>query len=198
MKALKAIIAILIPIAVILFFFSLMARIDSHEEQTAIRVWDVVIGLMFAASFVLAPGAKAVRPRATVIVALVIWVMVSGLLVSWHEFQVYARTSAAEYGITRSRILQLYGALTAYARDCGSLPSETQGLDALCENPGLAQWKGPYFSDKEFIFDVWGHRLHYTSRNSKPVVWSCGKDGISGTKDDINMDYEESRATHGG
>ena len=191
MKIVLVINAVLIPLAVILFFFGAMARIESHEELIVCRVWDVIVGLMFAASFVLAREVKPVPRGVTVAVALVIWLLVSGLLVSWHQFQVYARTTAAERVITYFRIRETYMALTAYCRDCGSFPSYEEGFDGLRENPGSAQWKGPYIPDKESLTDVWGHRLQYALRDNTPIVWSCGKDGISGNKDDINMDYEE-------
>jgi ubiquinone/menaquinone biosynthesis C-methylase UbiE len=193
MKAASVIKAILIPLAGIMFFFGAMARIDSHEELIEYRVWDVVVGLMFAVSFVLAREVKPGRRRTTVVVAFVIWLLVSGVLVSWHEFQVYARTTGAEHAMTDYRIRETYKALTAYSTDCGSFPSDEKGLDALRENPGLTQWNGPYIPYDEPLTDAWGHRLQYALRDNKPVVWSCGKDGISGTEDDITMDYEETR-----
>lgn len=187
MKALRTIGAILIPIAGLHFLLALMARIDSQEELSYIRVMDVVIGLMLAASFALAREPKPVRRRVTLSVALVIWLLASGLLLLWHEFQVYARTSAAEHGITVGRIVQAYEALARYSEDCGAFPSETLGLSALRENPGLAHWKGPYAPDEWAICDSWGRRLRYCLTDSGPVVWSCGKDGISGTRDDVTV-----------
>ena len=187
MKALRTIGALLIPLIGLLFFFALMARIDSHEELIHIRVMDVVIGLILAASFALAREPKPVPRRVTVSVALVIWLLASGLLLLWHEFQVYARTSAAEHGITVGRIVQAYEALARYSEDCGEFPSQTQGLSALLENPGRAQWEGPYTPDERAICDSWGRRLLYRLRDNRPVVWSCGKDGISGTPDDITV-----------
>jgi hypothetical protein len=187
MRALKTIGAILIPLAGLLFFLALMARIDSHEELIHIRVMDVVIGLMLAVSFALAREPKPVRRRVTVAVAFVTWLLASGLLLLWHEFQVYARTNAAEYGITRGRIVQTHEALTTYSKDCGEFPSATLGLNALRENPGLAKWKGPYTPDERSICDSWGRRLRYRLHGNRPVVWSCGKDGISGTRDDITV-----------
>jgi general secretion pathway protein G len=189
MKAASVIVAILLPLAGILFFLAAMARIESHEELLGTRVLDVVIGLMFAVSFVLAPEVKPVRRKVTVTVAFVIWLLVSGFLLSWHEFQVYTRFTAARNLQARHRIRECYESLTKYMRDCGSFPSDEQGLGALRVNPGLVQWKGPYIPDKEFLTDVWSHQLQYHLRNNEPVVWSCGKDTISGTKDDIKMDY---------
>ena len=187
MRALTTIGAMLIPLAGLLFFFALMARIDSQEELSYIRVMDVVIGLMLAASFALAREPKPVRRRVTMSVALVIWLLASGLLLLWHELQVHLRTSAAAYGITRGRIVQTREALTTYSKDCGEFPSATLGLNALRENPGLAQWRGPYTPDEGSICDSWGRRLRYRLHDNRPVVWSCGKDGISGTRDDITV-----------
>ncbi len=190
MKVLRTIAAILIPLAGLLYFFALMARIDSHEELICTRVMDVVIGLMLAASFALAREPKPVARRVTVYVALVIWLLASGLLLVWHEFQVYARTSAAEYGITRGRIVQTYEALRRYSEDCGAFPSEAAGLHALRENPRLAKWKGPYALDEWSLCDSWDRPLRYRLHAGRPLVWSCGKDGISGTPDDITVDED--------
>ena len=122
MRALGTISDVMIPLAGLLYFLALMARIDSQEELSYTRVMDVVVGLMLAVSFALAREPKPVRRRVTLRVALVIWLLASGLLLLWHEFQMYARTSAAEYGITRGRIVQAYEALTRYSKDCGEFP----------------------------------------------------------------------------
>lgn len=187
MKAIRTIGAILIPIASLCLFCALMARIDSQEELRAVRAMDVVIGLMFAASFALAREPKPVPGRVTVGVALLIWLLASGPLLLWHEFQMYARSTAAEHGITRGRIVQAYQALIRYSQDCGEFPAETQGLKVLRENPGSMRWKGPYTPGERSLCDCWGRPLLYRLHTKRPVIWSCGKDGINGTSDDITV-----------
>lgn len=188
MKILSLGSAILTPLAVVLISLGALARIDSHDDLVAMRVMDVILGLMLAASFVMARESKQRRRWITVVGALAIWLLVSGSLLRWHDWQVHVRTSAANHYITLGRIAECYGALAKYADDCGSFPSEAQGLSALRENPGRVEWKGPYISDERSIHDAWGHQLRYTLHDNKPVVWSCGKNGIVGSKEDITLD----------
>jgi hypothetical protein len=192
MKIRRVIAAILLPLATLLFLMAVVARIDSHEAHRLMRAWDVVIGVLLAVCFLLAGRPKIARQWIRVVVAVFIWVLVSGLLMSCHEFQVYARALAPYYGITHNRIVHAYKAITEYRMDCGDFPSETQGLDVLCKNPGLTRWKGPYWPQGEPLCDGWRHRLCYALRGNNPVIWSCGRDGINGTKDDINVDYAKS------
>jgi general secretion pathway protein G len=159
------------------------------------RVMDVLVGFTLAVSFALARETKPVRRQTTLVGASLIWLVLSGSLLLWHEFQVYARTTLATQAFTRHQISQTYDALTQFSRDCGSFPSEDQGLTALSVNPGLRQWKGPYISDKWMLEDVWHHPLRYSLREAMPLVWSCGPDGITGTKDDVVVAYEETSET---
>jgi len=87
MKAIRTINAILGSVGVVLLFFAVMARIDSHEAHLGMRVMDVLIGLMLAACFVLAREAQHVRRMATIAVASLIWLAVSVPLLLLHEFQ---------------------------------------------------------------------------------------------------------------
>jgi hypothetical protein len=186
MKTRRILSTVLTVVAGILFFFAMMARIDTQEEHASIRVTDVVIGLMFAGAFALRrPGVFASwRPA---LVALLIWLMVSGGLVSCHEFQVHVRTSGAQRGITRSYIRYAYQALQDFADDCRAVPTEEQGLAALLTDPGVENWSGPYL-DVRVMKDMWQQDLRYTVNPDGPQVWSVGRDGIGGSTDDIRVD----------
>ena len=168
-----------------------MARIDSHEEHLAIQVMDVVVGLMLSVAFAL-PSAKNAASWSrlkTIMGASLIWLGVSGSLLTLHGFQIYARTTLAYRWHTHHAISQIYDALNNFHGDCGAFPSEEQGLTALCTDPGLAGWNGPYIPDSDYLDDLWHHRFQYALRDDEPFVWSFGPDGISGTDDDITVAF---------
>ena len=120
-----------------------------------------------------------------------IWLIVSGSLLSWHAFQIYARTTLAKNAYTRHRIVETYDALIKFSRDCGSFPLENQGLNALLVNSGSGQWNGPYISDGRLLEDAWHGHPAYCLRDGIPLVWSRGADGVTGTEDDVTVAYEE-------
>ena len=77
-------------------------------------------------------------------------------------------------------------ALEHYYTDCGSFPTEVQGLKALWEKPILypvpSRWKGPYI-DTELPLDPWGHDYLYKvpGPNNLPYeIFSYGSDGEKG------------------
>ena len=77
-------------------------------------------------------------------------------------------------------------ALEEYYTECGSLPSQEQGLKALWEKPFIypvpALWNGPYL-DSEVPLDPWGNEYCYKvpGPNNLPYeVFSYGSDGENG------------------
>ncbi len=81
--------------------------------------------------------------------------------------------------------------LDLYELDNGFYPSTEQGLAALREQPSTApvpaKWSGPYLKRKPL--DPWGNAYHYQSPGSHNPnsydLFSYGKDGAEGGKDDI-------------
>ena len=186
----KVVFAVLGSVAL---FFLVMARIESSEEHQAIRVMDVVVGLMLGVAFA-RPWVEASTTWSrikAVMVTTLIWLGVSGSLLALHEFQIYARTTLAYKGHARHTISQTYDALNNFYRDCGAFPTEERGLTALCTDPGLEGWNGPYIPCSDYLDDLWHHRFQYALRDDAPLVWSSGPDGISGTDDDITGAYEK-------
>ena len=77
-------------------------------------------------------------------------------------------------------------ALEEYYTECGSLPSQEQGLKALWEKPYLypvpSNWNGPYL-DSEVPLDPWGNEYYYNvpGPNNLPYeIFSYGSDGEKG------------------
>lgn len=88
-------------------------------------------------------------------------------------------------------------ALDLYELDNGFYPTTEQGLAALriqpTTSPLPAKWNGPYIRRKPI--DPWGNPYHYESPGiHNPTgydLYSFGKDGVEGGKDDINNWEEE-------
>ena len=77
-------------------------------------------------------------------------------------------------------------ALDEYYSECGSLPTQEQGLNALWEKPYLypipSVWNGPYL-DSEVPLDPWGNEYNYKmpGNNGLPYeIFSYGSDGEKG------------------
>lgn len=165
-------------------FLAAVARIDSREGYV---LMDVLIGLLLAVSYALPSGKKPVRPKRSVVIASIVWAVVSVALIQWHRYQIYLRSELNPRWYTQHQIRQIHYALNNFYTDCGSFPSEQQGLSALSSNPGIKEWEGPYLdmSGIPGFEDAWRHPLQYTLCNGEPIVWSLGPDGRSGTNDDV-------------
>jgi hypothetical protein len=189
--------AILVLLALTLSYFLLWARIDSSDELSIMNAWDIVIGLMLSGAFLLArlSNMSTAAPKkswVTVAGATAILVIVSGGLITWHEAQVRIRSYVSPQFLALNKVKMVQVALQEYAKDCGSFPTQAEGLGALCINPGFAKWKGPYLEANDLI-DPWGNPLQYSSRDNVARVWSSGPDRISGTADDVHLDENELR-----
>lgn len=80
--------------------------------------------------------------------------------------------------------------LVASARDCGPPPPEGQGLEPLLRAPGIRGWSGPYLLP-DALTDVWANAIRHGTRDGRLCVWSCGRDGRSGSDDDISIVVQE-------
>jgi general secretion pathway protein G len=75
-------------------------------------------------------------------------------------------------------------ALTTYYLDCGSYPTEQQGLDSLwaepTSDPQPDGWNGPYIT-REIDLDPWGKEYVYMNpgQSGQPFgIMSYGSDGV--------------------
>ena len=111
----KVIFAVLGGVAL---FLLVMAQIESPEEHQVIRVMDVAVGLMLCVAFVPRWGETAtpwIRMKA-VMVAMLVWLGISGSLLALHEFQIFARTTLAFRAHARHWMSETYGALNSFRK----------------------------------------------------------------------------------
>jgi len=88
-----------------------------------------------------------------------------------------------EMNQTQVAIIAIGTALDVYANDCGQYPTSGQGLKALCTNPGVSGWKGPYL--RQLPLDEWQQEMRYDMGNEYPRIRSPGRDGKFDTDDDV-------------
>lgn len=112
---------------------------------------------------------------AAVIVGLVAW----GLLVL---SPINHCGIVRECFVVRLRIDQIEGSLGLFRHDTGRYPDNSEGLQALISNPGIAGWSGPYFDITDLPRDLWDRTFHYwADENGEQFeVWSLGSDNLPG------------------
>jgi general secretion pathway protein G len=94
------------------------------------------------------------------------------------------------YSAARRQVRIFEKALDIFHREVGRYPTGEEGFEALigCP-PGLdpSVWKGPYLVARTPPRDPWGNEYVYvrTGDSLGYKVISLGRDGVSGTEDDI-------------
>jgi hypothetical protein len=169
--------------------FVFLFRVDTISDLWFMRLCNTLMGILFAAAFAFArlgsgPLSLFQTKVRVAIMTLCVFAITFGCLEWWGEAIVRVRWTIGPNMITRNRIAITRAGLLNYAHDCGSFPSQEQGLGVLLANPGIAGWKGPYVSSDELI-DNWGYQLKFRVIGDRVDVWSVGPDAIDGTDDDI-------------
>lgn len=99
------------------------------------------------------------------------------------------RVEQARYNGTIAEISNLKSAIETFEIDCGRVPTESEGLDALVMNPGgdiSTPWNGPYIS--KVPVDKWGIPYIYSSSDARNFnITSAGPDKQMGTDDDLDI-----------
>jgi general secretion pathway protein G len=97
----------------------------------------------------------------------------------------------------RVQLKALSAAIQKFKADCGTYPTEEQGLEALLKDQRVKGWNGPYFPGKRIPDDPWGTPYGYARTKPKKYdivtgwgpsgyrVESAGPDTKLGTNDDL-------------
>jgi general secretion pathway protein G len=117
----------------------------------------------------------------TIIVITIILILSAAVGFSSIRYIESARLAACKNQIETLRL-----SLQSYYLDCGSYPSQAQGLNALWEKPILspvpAAWHGPY-TDRQIPKDSWNRDYIYKNPGDKNLpftIISYGADGQEG------------------
>jgi general secretion pathway protein G len=163
-------------------------RVDSQDDLVSIRLANALASALFAGGFVMARlcvTRNALRSiKSAAIGTVFIFLLTLMGLASYTETIARYRWTYLLQTHVVNQVASARAALRAYAQDCARFPTQEQGLDALCNNPGIAGWAGPYLSRQELV-DIWGRPLRYRVFGTRIEVWSVGPDGIDGTDDDV-------------
>ena len=80
--------------------------------------------------------------------------------------------------------IELFGAaLDHYRLDIGAYPPAGAGLQALVQNPSVANWNGPYLKKPQVPLDPWGRPYQYKccpGDHGDYDLWTLGADGAPG------------------
>ncbi len=124
------------------------------------------------------------RRPSTLLVALGVLVIVGGLLLGRVATR-FGETSKLERRVMKAMdaVDTLATASRIFAKECGRVPTEKEGLIVLLSNPGIKGWAGPYIT--LIKPDPWNQPYHYAVTNGTAIITSCGPDRKPGTGDDI-------------
>jgi len=125
--------------------------------------------------------------RAFTLIEILLVVVIIGILASMVALKLTGRAEDAR--VTRAKA-DLGGSLSTaidlFEQDTGRYPTSEEGLGVLLENPGIANWKGPYIKGG-LKNDPWDtpYAYQYIAEDRTYRVFSCGPDRQVGTEDDI-------------
>ena len=129
----------------------------------------------------------------TLAVLAVTAVLASQVTVASHALMQRSRVAG-----TRTQIESFRVALQSYYVDCGSFPTEEQGLQALWKKPSLEpvpeNWDGPY-TDKAVPKDPWGMAYRYVVSGS-PALPPGTPDGLPFVIYSLGADKKEGGNGH--
>jgi general secretion pathway protein G len=117
------------------------------------------------------------------LVVMVILSLISGLVAP----RVLSYLGDARARASTLQIGALTAALDLFFLDTGRYPSESEGLDALVRNEGIAGWSGPYIQQPSVPADPWGNAYAYrVDPAGRFAILSFGADGVEGGSDDTD------------
>ena len=114
---------------------------------------------------------------------LLVVLMIIALLAGFVGPKVFSNVDSAKEKTAMRQMRSLADALAQYRLDVGTYPNESEGLNALTEQPSSApNWNGPYLS-QQVPADPWGnaYQWHNPTRQKNSInevdITSGGKEG---------------------
>ncbi|MBN1846469.1 MAG: type II secretion system major pseudopilin GspG, partial [Sedimentisphaerales bacterium] len=106
------------------------------------------------------------RRRGFTLVEMLVVVLIITMLATLIAPRVFKGFRKAKTNIARAKIAKIENALSEFYLDCGRLPSQSEGLDALLNPPsGVENWDGPYLKMGD-IMDPWNHVYQYIPQST--------------------------------
>jgi general secretion pathway protein G len=103
------------------------------------------------------------------LIEIMLVIMILGIIaiVSMNNLDIAGRSDQARRTATESLIGQMTTAVNSYYLDIGRMPSS---LEALTNDPGVRDWKGPYLM--QIRQDPWGDPFSYTTTGNRFEITS--------------------------
>ncbi len=117
------------------------------------------------------------------LIELLVVIIILGLIAGLVGPRLFGRVGQSKQATTRAQIELLGAALDQYRLDVGAYPAAAVGLQALVQNPNVANWDGPYLKKNAVPSDPWGKPYQYKccpGDHGDYDIWSHGADGAPG------------------
>lgn len=114
---------------------------------------------------------------------MLVVIAVIGLIAAVLTPNLLSQLSRAKAKAAQLQLKTVAAAVVMYRDDVGRLPSASEGLAVLVDQPANAEtWTGPYVEDSASLSDPWGHPIQYALQAGRQgfVVKSLGADGEPG------------------
>lgn len=116
---------------------------------------------------------------------MLVVIAVIGLIAAVLTPNLLSQLSRAKAKAAQLQLKTVASAVALFRDDVGRLPTASEGLDALVEQPaGAETWTGPYLEDEASLSDPWGNKIRYTLKTGGQgfFVQTLGADGEPGGK----------------
>ena len=117
------------------------------------------------------------------LIELLVVIIILGLIAGLVGPRLFGRVGQSKQAAAKAQIELLGAALDQYRLDIGSYPASALGLQALVQNPNVANWNGPYLKKPAVPLDPWGRPYQYKccpADHSDYDIWSLGADMAPG------------------
>jgi general secretion pathway protein G len=122
-------------------------------------------------------------------IEIMVVIILIGLLATLVAPKIFKGMGKAKHEIARSKMAIIESAISQFHMDCGRIPYDTEGLEALLVAPEdvADKWNGPYVKKSELL-DPWGNPYIYVEQGEHNVgsfdLVSLGADGQPGGDSD--------------
>ncbi len=106
---------------------------------------------------------ETVREAGFTFLEILVVIIILGLLAAMVAPNVTRKLGGAKQKTASAQIEMLMTSLELYRLDVGRYPAESDGLQALVENPGEDRWDGPYLKKEQIPLDPWGAPFVYVN-----------------------------------